>query len=218
MSVENYHNALRHSLIRQIKDIKAKHILPYKGEVWENYVILSEFLTMVESFSAQDFNNEVELASHKSLIIDYLEKDLVSTMEIQSSQARIFKFIQAIDKQIKIDLKQANQLPQVPHRKALSKQEWEWVWQNFNQHLRKNKTQSYLDVEGKEFSQISTIICQRAESVYYVGELGHRFALELSGQWFSEMYVGDMFYWIDKNFDWAIYAAPHGYADVYGIL
>ncbi len=115
-----------------------------------------------------------------------------------------------------IDLKKANSFPQVPHRRPISKEEWENVWVNFDLKLKKEKGYRFLDDSTKSFVAIENYIMQEFDSLYYVNPLSHHYAYELSGKWFGELYYGNLFYWMDKDFTWAIYADGYGYPQYYG--
>ncbi len=55
-NLTKYYNAIRYSLIDQIKHLKVEISLSYnKDEIGDYWMILNEFLRMVESFSSADF-------------------------------------------------------------------------------------------------------------------------------------------------------------------
>jgi hypothetical protein len=216
MTAEVYYNALRYSLIQQINLIKSKNVTPYRGEVLDNYILRLGFLGEIESFTPQDMDTESKKDEIIMLIINTLQEDYGKYDKTQPDKSKIAQIIKQIQKQLKIDLKKAETFPQVPHRKPLSQLEWEDVWTNFDLKLKKEKGHRFLDDSTASFVAIEEYIMQEFETLYYVNPLSHHYAYELSGKWFREMYMGNLFYWLDKDFTWAIYADGYGYPQYYG--
>ncbi len=83
MTSEVYYNALRYCLIQQINLIKAKNVLPYKGEVLDNYVLRSGFLGEIEGFTPQDMDTETKKEEILTLIMNTLKADYGKYRKIQ---------------------------------------------------------------------------------------------------------------------------------------
>jgi hypothetical protein len=113
-------------------------------------------------------------------------------------------------------LKKNTSLPTVPHRKALTKTEWETVWVNFDAKLKHRKGGKFIDELEASFMYIQDFMAQEVESMYCVSFLNHQYNYELSGKWFAEMYDGSCMYWIDANFEWAFLGDGHGYPKYFG--
>jgi len=216
MTAEVYYNALRYSLIQQINFIKTNNISPYRGEVLDNYVLRSGFLGELESFLPQDLDTESKREEILSLISNILQEDYGKYQKIKPDNDQVVKIIKQIHKQLKIDLKKADKFLEVPHRRPLNKEEWENVWVNFDLKLKKEKGSRFLDDSTESFKAIEHYIMQEFDTLYYVNPLSHHYAYKLSGKWFAELYNGNLFYWMDSNFTWAIYADGYGYPDYYG--
>jgi hypothetical protein len=216
MIAEIYYNALRYSLIQQIKLIKTKHRLPYQGKILDNYVLCSGFLGELEGFAPQDLETESNRTEILNLISHTLQADYGKFSKTQPDKNNVAEIIKQIHKQLKIDLKKADSFPQVPHRQPLTKIEWENVWENFDLKLKKQKGHRFLDDSTDSFVAIEQYIMQEFETLYYVNPLSHHYAYKLSGKWFREMYMGNLFYWLDADFTWAIYADGYGYPQYYG--
>lgn len=201
-----YHNAIRHHLITQIRAIKATNRTPYVGKVLEQWDLLHVFLYEVESFSYQDFH------------MDNPEKDALMFLieTLPANFPALAKPFQQICKELKIALKKYTTLPTVPHRKALTKTEWEMVWANFDAKLKHKKGGRFIDELEASFTYIQNFIVEEAESLYCVGFFHHQYCYELSGKWFTEMYDGSCLYWIDVDFEWAFLGDGHGYPKYFG--
>lgn len=200
-----YHNAIRHHLLTQIRAIKAHNRTPYTGEMLERWDLLQAFLYEVEAFPHQDFHPENASADALTFLMETLPANFPT----------LLKPFQQICKELQRALQKITALPTVPHRKALTKTEWEMVWANFDAKLKHKKGGRFIDESEASFTYIQNFI-EEAEMLYCVGFFNHQYCYELSGKWFAEMYDGSCLYWIDANFEWAFLGDGHGYPKYFG--
>ena len=210
---DTINNALRHSLVQQIHKIKSKYISGYYPlDVFHHHICLNLFIESIEAFDSEDF----ALEPQRIEILDFITKSIQTDMEKKKDVSDVSEILLKIYKQLKIDLKKAQTFPQVPYRKPINEEIWEYIWINFDKELKHAKWFEYANEYPEKFIQLSNAIEAEKEHIYYVHKLSHRGACELSGKWFLEMYAYDNHYWISKNFSWALYAEPNGYPEFYG--
>lgn len=216
-NLTKYYNAIRYSLTDQIKYLKVETSSSYNKNEREDYwIILNEFLRMVESWSLEDFKTESELIDWLESISIYLKDSYLKTSKMKTDKASIFKFIELINKNIKSTFDQAHLFPILPYRRVLTEKEWEKIWKIFEQKLKIKEGKGFLTSEDEKFKKIIEFIVDKVDVLYCINPVFYQHSYELSGKWLNEMYSGNDYYWIDKNFEWAIYADGNGYPRIYG--
>ncbi len=217
-SLTKYYNAIRHSLADQIKCLlKVETSSSYNKDERGDYgMILNEFLRMVESFSLEDFKTEFELIDSLERISTYLRDSYLKTIKVKTDKAIIDEFIELINKNINLAFDHLDKLPILPYRRVLTEKEWEKIWKIFEQQLKIKESKNFLTSEDEKFKKIIEFIVDKVDVLYCINPVFYQHSYELSGKWLNEMYSGNDYYWIDKNFEWAIYADGNGYPRIYG--
>ncbi|KOY86695.1 hypothetical protein AD998_11555 [bacterium 336/3] len=207
---DTIYNALRYSLVQQIQKVKSLYISGYYPlNVFHHHTCLNLFIASIEAFDSEDFILETPRTEILNIITQSIQTDFEKKKDVS-------EILLKIHKQLKIDLKKAHTFPEVPYRKPINEETWEYIWKKFDEELKFSKWFEYANEYPEKFIRLSDAIEAEEEHIYYVHKLSYRGATELSGKWFSEMYAYDNHYWISKDFSWALYAEPNGYPEFYG--
>lgn len=213
-ATSKYYNTIRYYLIQQIKNLHYEKDTLNKTIKYQ-YTILSEFLRTVESFNSTEFKTGKEAAKILSFTSSYMNQ-YCDTISLGVSKKQMVDYVELIIKDIISLFNKSDQLPLVPYRHVLSKEKWEEIWRYFDQKLKPRKSTLFLTDDSVNFKKIIEFVSNNITLLYYINPVFYQHSYELSSQWFKDIYSGNDYYWIDKSFEWCIYADGNGYPELYG--
>jgi hypothetical protein len=188
-------NTLRTLLLKEIDKLEAQ----YSPE--KEYLRL--VLHAVEGLDKQELEteNEIEL---------FLEMILQSVFEKFGNQPKPdTKFLKRFDPSFLRAAIHPQTLPTVPHRRPLRQQEWYTLWDKFQNKLGRTYRKFVFDEEWQE--EWKKAIANPQISLYLLHGFSFEAGYELSSHWLPQMIEGDMSFWVDADFTWAVYIDHMGY-------
>ncbi len=188
-------NTLRSYLISELDDI-ANRWAP-------EAVYLRVILHQVEQLSLELLENEGEA----SILLE---------MIVAETNSKHFpdglpdsKLIQKLGKKLISLVSKPQKLPTVPLRRVLTPLEWHQVWEQFNQKLAK-MPRSFVCEEARFHEEVQAISSKQTK-LYNLDGFRADQSYELSSSWLATMLEGDLSFWMDADFTWAIHPDGNGY-------